>query len=91
MYVLVPPLERRLKQRYVQMVESHAQASQALASGIHAVPDTRSVFAATQAAHRFLNNPRVTLRSLAKPLVQAARSEMALACDRWALVVHDWS
>ena len=73
------------------MVESHAQASQALASGIHAVPDTRSVFAATQAAHRFLNNPRVTLRSLAQPLVKAARSEVVLACDRWALVVHDWS
>jgi Transposase DDE domain len=84
-------LERRLQQRYVQMVESHAQASQALASGIHAVPDARSVFAATQAAHRFLNNPRVTLRALSKPLVKAARSEVAAACDRWALVVHDWS
>jgi hypothetical protein len=73
------------------MVESHAQASQALASGIHAVPDARSVFAATQAAHRFLNNPRVTLRSLAQPLVKAARTEVALGCDHWALVVHDWS
>jgi hypothetical protein len=73
------------------MVESHAQASQALASGIHALPDTRSVFAATQAAHRFLNNPRVTLRALAKPLIEAARREVSTACDRWALVVHDWS
>jgi hypothetical protein len=73
------------------MVESHAQASQALASGIHALPDTRSVFAATQAAHRFLNNRRVTLRALAKPLVEAARTEVATACDRWALVVHDWA
>lgn len=73
------------------MVEWHAQASQALASGIHALPDTRSVFAATQAAHRFLNNPRVTLRALAKPLVEAALTEAVTACDRWALVVHDWS
>lgn len=73
------------------MVESHAQASQALASGIHALPDARSVFSATQAAYRFLNNPRVTLRALARPLVEAARSEAATACDRWALVVHDWS
>jgi hypothetical protein len=73
------------------MVESHAQASQALASGIHALPDARSVFSATQAAYRFLNNPRVTLRALAKPLIEAARSEAAMACDRWALVVHDWS
>jgi hypothetical protein len=73
------------------MVELHAQASQALASGIHALPDTRSAFAATQAAHRFLNNPRVTLRALAKPLVAAARTQVAVACDCWALVVHDWS
>jgi hypothetical protein len=73
------------------MVESHAQASQALASGIHALPDARSVFSATQAAYRFLNNPRVTLRALARPLIEAARSEAATACDRWALVVHDWS
>ena len=80
-----------MQRRYLQMVESHAQASQALASGIHALPDTRSVFAATQAAHRFLNNPRVTLRALAKPLIEAARTEVAAACDRWALVVHDWS
>jgi hypothetical protein len=80
-----------LQRRYWQMVESHAQASQALASGIHALPETRSVFAAAQAAHRFLNNPRVTLRALAKPLVEAARREAASGCDRWALVVHDWS
>src|SRR5712671_2659461 len=73
------------------MVQSHAQASQALASGIHALPDTRSVFAATQAAYRFLNNRRVTLRALSKPLVEAARFEVAAACDRWALVIHDWS
>lgn len=73
------------------MVESHTQASQALASGIHALPDARSAFAATQAAHRFLNNPRVTLRALARPLIEAARMEAATACDRWALVVHDWS
>lgn len=73
------------------MVESHAQASQALASGIHALPDARSVFSATQAAYRFLNNPRVTLRALAKPLIEVARSEAATACDRWTLVVHDWS
>jgi hypothetical protein len=73
------------------MVQSHAQASQALASGIHALPDTRSVFAAAQAAYRFLNNPRVTLRALARPLIEAGRAEAQTACDRWALVVHDWS
>lgn len=70
---------------------SHLQASQALASGIHALPDVRTAFAATQAAYRFLNNPRVSLRSLARPLIEAGREQAAIACDRYVLVVHDWS
>lgn len=73
------------------MVESHAQASQSIASGIHAVPEVSSPFAAAQGAYRFLNNDRVTLRALAQPLVEAARGEIALACDQWCLIVHDWS
>jgi hypothetical protein len=59
------------------MVQSHAQASQALASGIHALPDTRTGFAATQAAYRFLNNPRVTLRALVKPLTAIDECDMS--------------
>lgn len=70
---------------------SHLQASQALASGIHALPDVRTSFAATQAAYRFLNNPRVSLRSLARPLIEAGREDASTACDRYLLVVHDWS
>lgn len=70
---------------------SHMQAAQALASGIHAVPDTRSSFAATQAAYRFLNNARVSLGRLARPLIEAGREDAQAACDRYLLVVHDWS
>ena len=33
------------------MVESHAQANQALASGIHAVPEVSSAFAEAQTVH----------------------------------------
>lgn len=73
------------------MVESHAQANQALASGIHAVPEVSSAFAAAQGAYRFLHNERITLRALARPLIEAARMEAATACDKWCLVVHDWS
>lgn len=89
-YVPLPRLEPRLQRRYLKMVESHQQATHALASGIHAVPDANTAFAATQ-AYRFLNNDRVTLRALAEPLIEAARSEAAVACDQWGLVVHDWS
>jgi hypothetical protein len=72
-------------------MKSHLQASQALASGIHGVPDTRTPMAATQAAYRFLNNQRVTLPQMARPLIEAGRNEAASACDRYALVAHDWS
>lgn len=73
------------------MVESHSQASQAVASGIHAVPEVSTSFAAAQGAYRFLNNERVTLRALAGPLIEVARTEVAAACSRWCLIVHDWS
>jgi hypothetical protein len=75
----------------VGLVTAHLQASQALAAGVHAVPEAASSFAATIAAHRFLNNSRVSLRSLAKPLIDAGRAEVATSCDRFVLVVHDWS
>lgn len=70
---------------------AHFQSSQALASGIHAVADAESSFSVTLAAHRFLNNPRVSLSALAKPLLDAGRHEAGTACDRYLLVAHDWS
>jgi hypothetical protein len=73
------------------MVNSHLSATQALACGIHALPDASSAFAATQAAYRFLKNPRVTLRALAEPLLDVGRLEVPTACDRYVLVAHDWS
>lgn len=73
------------------MVQSHSAANQALASGIHAVPDCSSSFAATQAAFRFLNNPRITLRQLSEPLIEAGRQEVQTACGDFVLVAHDWS
>lgn len=73
------------------MVESHAAVAHALACGIHAVPEAKSSFSATQAAYRFLSNPQVSLRSLAEPLLAVAARDVAAACERYALVVHDWS
>ena len=80
-----------MRRRYEQLVTSHLQAAQALASGIHAVPDATRGFAATQAAHRFLNNERVSLKALAQPLIEAGCQAAAETCDRYLLVVHDWS
>lgn len=38
-----------------------------------------------------ISNRRVTLGGLARPLIEAGREEAATACDRYGLVVHDWS
>jgi Transposase DDE domain len=90
-HVPLPPLESRLQARYLQMVNAHGAATQALACGIHALPDTNTAFAATQAAYRFLKNPHVTLRALADPLLEVGRQEVAAVCDSYVLVAHDWS
>lgn len=73
------------------MVEGHLSPAQRLACGIRAVPGASSTLAATQAAFRFLNNPRVSLRALAGPLLEAGRQAVATDCQRFVLAVHDWS
>ena len=55
------------------------------------MPGVSTTLAATQAAYRFFNNPRVGLRTLADPLVQVAREAVKTGCDRYVLAVHDWS
>lgn len=70
---------------------SHLQATQTLASGIHALPRVTATFAATQAAYRFFRNPHVSLPALMQPLLDEARRAATQACARYVLVVHDWS
>ena len=73
------------------MVQQHVRGAQALAAGIAALPDTCSSAAYTQAAWRFLNNERVGLSQLAKPLVSAVPGLLEAHCERYGLVMHDWS
>ena len=73
------------------MVQQHVGGAQALAAGIASLPDTRSTATYTQAAWRFLNNPRVTLPELAHPLLSAAASLLDEHCERYGLMMHDWS
>jgi len=87
----VASLEPRLQRRCAKLVESHLQAMQSVASGIHAVGSAAGAFAATQGAHRFLNNDRVGLCQLAQQAIDLGRQEARQACDQYVLVVHDWS
>lgn len=73
------------------MVQQHVRGAQALAAGIAALPDTRSSASYTQAAWRFLNNERVGLSELAKPLLSAVPGLLDAHCERYGLVMHDWS
>jgi hypothetical protein len=70
---------------------SHLSPLHAVAAGLRALPEVAQPFAATQAAWRFYAHPEVTLPQLAGPLLEAARVGVAQACDRYALVVLDWS
>jgi Transposase DDE domain len=84
-------MDRRLQNRYRTIVTQQVQAAQALAAGLRALPGAPSSFAATQAAWRFLNNPRVGLPQLVEPLREAGRQAAAAATGTHLLVVHDWS
>jgi hypothetical protein len=87
----LPPLEKRLRDRYLTMVLAHLHATQRLASGISALPADTEALSATQAAYRFLHNPNIGLRHLAAPLLKAGHMAIAETCEQYVLVVHDWS
>jgi hypothetical protein len=84
-------MDARLQRRYVQLVAGHMNTVQAIAAGLHSLPGAGTTFAATQAAWRFLHNPRVTLPALAAPLQQVGRELAAASPSPYALVAHDWS
>jgi hypothetical protein len=80
-----------LQRRYRRLIMSHLSPLHAVAAGLRALPEVSQPFAATQAAWRFYANAHVTLSQLAAPLIAAARQGVAHSCDRYALVVLDWS
>jgi hypothetical protein len=84
-------MDRRLQNRYRTLVLQQVHAAQHLAAGLHALPGAPSAFAATQAAWRFLHNPRVGLPQLVEPLREAGRQAAAASGAADLLVVHDWS
>ncbi len=73
------------------LVQAHLHAAPALAAGVASLPSAAVPFAATQAAWRFLNNPRVTLPALVEPLREAGRSAAGSVQSNFLLLVHDWS
>jgi hypothetical protein len=83
-------MDRRLQRRYVMMVRSHMRAAPALAAGVASLARAGPAFAATQAAWRFLNNERVSLPALVRPLRKVGQRCVKTSKTPFALLVHDW-
>jgi hypothetical protein len=84
-------MEVRLQNRYLLLVKQHMDVAHPLAAGIHTLPQVGNSFAATQAAWRFLANPRVTLPLLVEPLRELGTQQSARSKSPYTLMVHDWS
>lgn len=81
--------DKRLNDRYLELVKAHAQHAPSTAAGPAIAMDTASSFAATQAAWRFFANPKVTPEALVEPLRDFAREQ--LVDSQYVLSVIDWS
>ena len=80
-----------MQRRYRKLIQEHLNVAQRVSAGLSALPGVGSAFASTQAAWRFLNNPRVSLSMLAEPLLEAARQACSSSNSSYALVAHDAS
>jgi len=84
-------MDRRLQERYFQLVREHMSSSTRTAAGPSLLPGPSKAASATQAAWRFFNNERVELAALAEPLRQAGRDACAESPSDFVLLTHDWS
>jgi hypothetical protein len=89
--IVLPPMDRRLQNRYISLVKSHMHVASTVASGPSAVLSSATALAQTQGMWRFLNNERVSLQALAEPPREVARQAVASRATKHVLLVHDWS
>jgi hypothetical protein len=87
----IPGVEKRLQDRYEQLVKEHSGHAHAVAPGPRLLPDEKSSQAGAMAAWRFYLNPRTTFTRLAQPLIQAGCAAAVGQCRDFALVDLDWS
>ena len=87
----LPDLDKRPQKRYMNLVESHFKPNQRLATASQAKMGTSSSWTATQAAWRFYANQNTSLSKLSSPLIKASCEGIVEHCQKYALVVHDWS
>ena len=83
-------MDRRLQRRYAKLVQQHMKSANRNAAGPHLLPGQSQAASATQAAWRFLNNPKVSLVGLAEPLREAGRRACQQSESDYVLLAHDW-
>jgi hypothetical protein len=83
-------VEKRLRERYEVMVQEQTGHAHPVAAGPRHLP-REEVKAAVQATWRFYRNRRTKTTILAQPLLRAARASIDRACERYVLVMGDWS
>jgi len=86
----LPPMDRRLQTRYRNLVSAHMTSSNRSAAGPNLLAGHGQSASATQAAWRFLNNPRVRMIDLVEPLRQAGRDACNQSDSCFVLLAHDW-
>src|SRR5205814_1230191 len=91
MKTTLPDVEKRLQDRYEQLVREHTGHGHAVACGPRILPDEASAHAAAMASWRFYLNRRTTFTRLAQPLLDAATDSAARHTRDFALVPLDWS
>ena len=91
MHITIPDVEKRLQDRYQQLVQEHAGHAHSDASGPRLLPGESSAKAGAMAAWRFYANRRTTFTTLAAPLLAAAADAASRHCGQFALVPVDWS
>jgi hypothetical protein len=87
----ISEVEKRLQDRYQQLVQEHSGHAHPTASGPRLFPKGSSAKAGAMAAWRFYANPRTTFTRLAAPLLAAATDLAGRHCRAFALVPVDWS
>jgi hypothetical protein len=87
----IPGVEKRLQDRYEQLVQEHSGHAHATATGPRLLPDDNTPQAGAMAAWRFFNNERLTFPGLAQPLIQSGCDGADRYCRNFALIDIDWS
>jgi hypothetical protein len=89
--ISLPDTDVRLTARLKILVKEHMGPHHRVAAGSRVLPGDKSPLAAVQAAWRFFNNKRLSLPKLIQPMLDEAHKTAKTCCQRFGLVVHDWS